>query len=244
MTEDFSTHEYNRLILIPAPLGEDSFLHFQSPYFQQILKETKCWIAESARSLRRFLSACKLNIDLDILVIEELNNQESIVSILSFLEKTIVNQSVGLISDAGMPALADPGASVVAFAHKKGIKIEVIPGPSSIIMALCGSGFNGQGFSFHGYSPAKTELLVPFLKKLPQLLLQTQQTQIWMETPYRTDRMLELCIQHLNPTAYLSVAVDLQGKDEAILTHTLADWKKLNRKFGKLPAVFSLGQPQ
>lgn len=244
MTGDFSTHEYNKLILIPAPLGAFSGRYFESPYHLEILKTTSFWIAESARSLRRFLSSCKLGIEIEQLEIIELSHETSVTNVFQFLESKIRSGNVGLISDAGMPALADPGAAMVAHAHKKNIKVEIIPGPSSIIMALCGSGFNGQGFAFHGYSPVKTELLVPFLKKLPQMLVASGQTQLWMETPYRTDRMLDLCRQHLPASLYLSVAADLHGENELVLTQTVADWKTSKLLLGKVPAVFSIGNLQ
>lgn len=244
MTGDFSTHEYNKLILIPAPLGAFSGRYFESPYHLEILKNTRFWIAESARSLRRFLSSCKLGIEIDQLEITELGYETPLATVLHFLENSIKSGAVGLISDAGMPALADPGAAVVAHAHKKGIKIEIIPGPSSMIMALCGSGFNGQGFTFHGYSPVKTEQLVPFLKKLPQVLAATGQTQLWMETPYRTDRMLDLCRQHLPANLFLSVAADLHGENEQIVTRSVANWKAETTELGKVPAVFSIGHLQ
>jgi 16S rRNA (cytidine1402-2'-O)-methyltransferase len=146
--------------------------------------------------------------------------------------------NIGVISEAGCPGIADPGASAVAFAHRKGIKVMPISGPSSMFIALMGSGFNGQSFSFHGYLPIDKKSKIEAIKKLEAESIKENRTQIFMETPFRNDGLLEDLKQNLRPDTFLCIAKNLTGSDEFIQTKTVAEWRKIKIDLHKVPTVF------
>jgi 16S rRNA (cytidine1402-2'-O)-methyltransferase len=148
------------------------------------------------------------------------------------------HQIIGVMSESGLPCIADPGNLVVKIAHKIGIKVKPFVGPSSILLALMASGFNGQNFKFNGYLPIQSETLKPFLLNLEKESAKT--TQLFIEVPYRNDKTFQFLVQHLSPETYLLVAKDITGENEYIQCKTIKEWKKLDIVIGKTPCVFGV----
>ena len=150
---------------------------------------------------------------------------------------------MGIISEAGCPAIADPGADVVAIAQQRGYKVVPLVGPSSIIMSVMGSGFNGQSFAFNGYLPVEVPQRIKALKKLEQKVQNENQTQLFIETPYRNAKMIETILNALNPKTKLCIAAGITCAEEYIKTRTVAEWKKEKiPELGKIPAIFVIGK--
>lgn len=148
---------------------------------------------------------------------------------------------LGLLSDAGIPCVADPGNRAVSFAHKNKIKVVPLSGPSSIYLALMASGFNGQNFTFHGYLPVEQPLRIKKIKAIEQLILSTGQTQIFMETPYRNAKLLEQLLTILKPQTKLCVAVNITNEHEQIVTKEVANWNIKDVNVNKKPCIFLIG---
>ena len=228
------------LYLLPTPLGPDT-LHSLPPYLIEQLHRLNVFIVERLRTARRFISATKPPQPIDSMQFLELNEhtpEQDYPALLSPLEN---GQDVGLLSEAGCPAVADPGAAIVLLAHQKGIKVVPYVGPSSILLALMASGMNGQSFCFHGYLPPKKPLLAKALKRLEQQSQRSKQTQIFIETPYRNQGLVEQCLTHLSPSTLFCIAVDLTTETEWIATRSIKDWKKTTiPNLHKRPAIFLL----
>ncbi|NNE27451.1 MAG: SAM-dependent methyltransferase [Saprospiraceae bacterium] len=196
---------------------------------------------ERLRTSRRYLRACGYPRPIDTVelveIVEKDNSAES--TALNWLEQ---GNNVGLMSESGMPGVADPGSKVVKMAHKAGIQVMPLVGPSSIFMALAASGLNGQNFQFHGYLPIKENDLRKKLKQLESESIKYNKTQIFIETPYRNNRMLSFCKNVLDKASTLGVALDITGSNEKIIVKTLQDWKKYPNELEKLPAIFMIGK--
>lgn len=230
------------LYLIPVTLGETSIEQVLPSYNHDVIVEIKHFIVENIRSARRFLKKVDKNIDIDELTFYELNrhtDRKFISEYLIPLEKE--GKSVGIISEAGCPAIADPGADVVAIAQKKNLKVVPLVGPSSIIMSVMASGFNGQSFAFNGYLPVEVPQRVKALKKLENKIYNEDQTQAFIETPYRNGKMIETILQNLRPETKLCIASGITCPEEFIKTKTVAQWRKEKiPEIGKIPTIFLL----
>lgn len=229
------------LYLFPVPLDNDAPLTRSLPdYNLAPLREIRHFIVENVRSARRFLKKCDRNIDIDTLeftVLDEHSRPEDVEPMLAPLENGF---PMGVISEAGCPAVADPGADVVAVAQRRGMKVVPLVGPSSILLALMASGFNGQSFAFNGYLPVKGPERSGRLKEMERRIIRERQTQIFIETPYRNNRLIaELCAA-LPGNRLLCVASDLTGNAERIVTKPLSLWAKDKYNFDKTPAIFLL----
>lgn len=228
------------LYLIPVTLGENWYDRVLPEYNRSVCKGIKHFIVENKRSAIRFLLLASKEIDIDSLVFYELNEHtepKDIVHYLDILEKN--NQPMGVISEAGCPAVADPGAQVVEIAQKKGLKVVPLVGPSSMIMAVMGSGFNGQSFAFNGYLPVKPGERVAALHRLENRAWKEDQTQLFIEAPYRNLKMLETIISSCRKDTRVCVACGITTKDEYIKTHTVAEWKNIKDvPIQKIPAIF------
>lgn len=231
------------LYLIPVTLGETEIAQVLPPYNRDVIINIKHFIVENIRSARRFLKKTEKSIDIDTLTFYELNRHTDRKFIGEYLEPLKKGESVGVISEAGCPAIADPGADVVAIAQSKGYKVVPLVGPSSIIMSVMASGFNGQSFAFNGYLPVEVPQRVKALKKLETKVWNDNQTQLFIETPYRNAKMFETIVSNLNPKTKLCVAAGITCPEEFIVTRTVADWKKNPLPdLGKIPAIFVLGK--
>ncbi len=231
------------LYLIPVTLGETSVEQVLPSYNHDIIVEIKHFIVENIRSARRFLKKVEKSIDIDTLTFYELNRHTDRKFIGQYLEALKNGQPVGIISEAGCPAIADPGADVVALAQQKGYKVVPLVGPSSIIMSVMGSGFNGQSFAFNGYLPVEVPQRIKALKKLENKVWNDDQTQLFIETPYRNAKMFETIVNNLKPQTKLCVAAGITCSEEYIKTKTVAQWKKDKLPdLGKIPAIFLIGK--
>ena len=231
------------LYLIPVTLGETEINQVLPAYNHDVIVEIKHFIVENIRSARRFLKKTEKSIDIDTLTFYELNRHTDRKFIGEYLEPLKKGISVGIISEAGCPAIADPGADVVAIAQQRGYKVVPLVGPSSIIMSVMGSGFNGQSFAFNGYLPVEVPQRIKALKKLEQKVQNENQTQLFIETPYRNAKMIETILNALNPKTKLCIAAGITCAEEYIKTRTVAEWKKEKiPELGKIPAIFVIGK--
>lgn len=227
------------LYLIPVMLSEEPLEKVLPAYNFAIVKEIKHFIVENERSARRFLKKCDKSINIDELTFYTLDEHTHREDIINHLDPLISGQAMGVISEAGCPAIADPGADVVAMAQEKGIKVIPLVGPSSILMALMASGFNGQSFAFQGYLPIDTSKKVKKFHEMERNIL-SGQTQIFIETPYRNNRLLEEICKTVRKDLKLCVALDITGQSEFIVTKTIYDWAHSKTILEKKPAIFLL----
>jgi 16S rRNA (cytidine1402-2'-O)-methyltransferase len=228
-----------RLVLIPTPLGEND----PAEVLPGAVLETACsirrFVVEELRTARRVLSRYGLRGHIDELefhVLNEHTSPQEVEAMLSLFD----GQDVGLLSEAGLPAVADPGAALVALCHRHGIQVVPLVGPSSLMLALMASGLNGQSFAFRGYIPAKTEERRSAIKGLEKQSRSLSQSQILIETPYRNDALLADLLRELAPETRLCVAADLTLPTQYIRTDTVAGWRKTPVTVGKRPCVFIL----
>lgn len=226
------------LYLIPVLLGDTPVDKVLPAYNKEIVVAIKHFIVEDVRSARRFLKKVDKEIDIDTLQFYPLNKHTSPTDIASYLKPLQEGHSMGVISEAGCPAVADPGADVVAIAQRKGLKVVPLVGPSSIIMSVMGSGFNGQSFAFHGYLPIDPSARVKRIKTLEQRVYNEDQTQIFIETPYRNNKMLEDILRTCSPHTKVCVAANITCEDEYIRTMTVKEWKGKQPDLTKIPCIF------
>lgn len=232
------------LYLIPVPIAENA-LHTVPPYAQEIARGLTVFIVERAKTARHFIKSLHPPRPIQEMIFEELPERHGAVSDAEtvFLEAIRAGKDVGLLSEAGCPGVADPGAAIVALAHREGVRVVPLVGPSSLLLALMASGMNGQRFAFHGYLSPKRPELARDLRRLEQLARQHDQTQLFIETPYRSQMVLEVALDALQPDTAFGVAQDLTGAGELVRTLPVREWKKLGKAvvLGKAPAVFLVG---
>jgi 16S rRNA (cytidine1402-2'-O)-methyltransferase len=228
-----------KLYLIPTTLGDDALQTIPS-YVVDIIQEIEEYIAERAKTARRFLKAANIDKPLNTITVHELDKHNPKNYLEEFLQNAMTGTDIGLLSEAGCPGVADPGAEVVALAHKKGIEVVPLVGPSSILLALMASGMNGQMFTFHGYLPLKDPERSRALKKLEQLAPRT--TSIFIETPYRNQQMIETVLKTLQPHSRFCIAADLTLETEYVVMKTVGEWRKTKiPDLHKRPAIFLIG---
>lgn len=229
------------LYLFPVPLDNNAPLERSLPtYNTEILREIKHFIVENVRSARRFLKKCDRSIDIDSLEFTVLDEHTAPADVPPMLRPLEEGHSMGVISEAGCPAVADPGADVVAVAQSRGLRVVPLVGPSSILMALMASGFNGQSFAFNGYLPIHQPQRGAKLKEMERRILRERQTQIFIETPYRNNRLIAELVSALPPSMKLCVASGITGEAERIVTLPLSRWGKEKYDFDKIPTIFLL----
>ena len=226
------------LFLIPTPLGESPFERILPAYNAEIISALRFFIVENIRSARRFLKKTNSEINIDELTFFELNKHTKADEIANFLTPIVNGNDVGVLSEAGCPAIADPGADVVAIAQAKNYRVVPLVGASSILLSLMASGFNGQNFSFVGYLPIQPQERAKTLKKLESRAYTEKQTQIFIETPYRNMKMLEDILAVCQPNTRLCIAADITLETEFIKTKQIKDWKKKLPDLDKRPCVF------
>ncbi|MDY5356598.1 MAG: SAM-dependent methyltransferase [Candidatus Cryptobacteroides sp.] len=229
-----------KLYLIPSPLGDNQPSEVLPEMVFETIGRIRTYVVEEVRTARRFLSRAGLKGKIDTLEFHELNEHTSSEQIEGYLGLFERGEDIGLISEAGLPAVADPGAQLVALCHKRGIEVVPLVGPSSLMLALMASGLNGQSFAFCGYIPAKSDERKSRLKVLEKVSSQLNQTQIIIETPYRNDSLLADILSVCNPSTMLCIAADLTLPTAYIRTASIGDWKKNVPTIGKRPCVFLL----
>ncbi len=229
------------LYLIPVPLADIPVAQCLPAYNKDVILQIKYFIVENLRSARRFLKSVDKAINIDDLHFVELNKHTSPKEISSYLDPMKEGHSIGIISEAGCPAVADPGSDVVAIAQSKGYTVAPLVGPSSILLALMASGFNGQGFTFNGYLPIKDEQRGRTIKEIEAKALKGH-TQIFIETPYRNEKLIQDLIRQCKPSTLLCIASNLTSPDSFIQTKPLSYWAKAMPKINKVPTIFLLGR--
>ena len=226
------------LYLLPVTLGNTPLNNVLPQYNAAVISSIRHFIVEDVRSARRFLRAVDAQFDIDGSQFFELNKHTSPADIAGYLKPLQEGKPMGVISEAGCPAVADPGADVVAIAQRKGLKVVPLVGPSSIILSVMASGFNGQSFAFHGYLPIKPEERAKTLRKLEQRVYNEGQTQLFIETPYRNGKMIEDILKICRPQTKLCIAANLTCADEFVRTRTVKDWKGRVPDLSKIPCIF------
>ena len=227
-----------KLYLIPSPLGDNEPAEVIPAPVLELLKSITTYVVEEARTVRRYLSRAGLKGHIEELRLVELHEHTTPAEVEAMLPLFDEGNNVGLISEAGLPAVADPGAALVALCHRHGIEVVPQVGPSSLMLALMGSGLNGQSFAFRGYLPAKTDERRAAIREVEKLSGALHQTQIFIETPYRNDSLLADLLANLSPQTRLCLAADLTLESQTIRTMSVAEWKKIGFSVGKRPCVF------
>lgn len=230
--------EKGKLYLIPSPLGENDPMEVIPLPVLKSLEGFRTFVVEEVRTARRYLSKAGLKGRIGELQFFELNEHTEQSTIEGYLKLFDGDNDIALISEAGLPAVADPGAQLVALAHRHGIEVIPAVGPSSLMMSLMASGLNGQSFAFCGYIPAKTDERRSRLKTLEKISGQLKQTQIIIETPYRNDSLFKDILSTCAASTRLCIAANITMPDAYIKTKTVAQWKKENIIIGKRPCVF------
>ena len=233
------------LYLIPTQLSDVPLERVLPAYNIEVVRELRFFVVESLRSARRFLKKCDRDIDIDSLTFHELNEHTDLkdtAAIEALLDPIGQGEAVGVISDAGCPAVADPGADLVAIAQRKGYDVFPLVGPSSILMSLMASGFNGQSFAFLGYLPVDAQARQARLKEMIRRIEREHQTQIFIEAPYRNNQLVADLAAHLPTGLRLCVASDITGESQSIVTRTIAQWRQARYDYHKVPTIFLLYQ--
>lgn len=227
-----------KLFLIPSPLGDNDPSEVIPAPVLKSLEGFRTFVVEEVRTARRYLSRAGLKGKIGELEFHELNEHTDQAAVESYIKLFDNGNDVALISEAGLPAVADPGAQLVALAHRHGIEVVPAVGPSSLMMALMSSGLNGQSFAFCGYIPAKTEERRSRLRSLEKISGQLKQTQIIIETPYRNDSLFSDILSVCGASTRVCVAADITMPDAYIKTKKVSEWKKEGLVIGKRPCVF------
>lgn len=228
------------LYLVPTPLGDIAPRETIPAGTLEIARRLEYWVVETPKVARRFLKGIDLQVPLQSAHLEVLDTNTHADRLPALLAPLEAGHDVGLVSDAGCPALADPGARLVRLAHARGITVSPLPGPSAVLLALMGSGMNGQRFAFHGYLPVEPAARRRSLRELEQASRSADVTQIAIETPYRNGKLFEDALAVCDGQTLLGIAVDLTLPDQLVLTRTIADWRGCQPPFDKRPAVFLL----
>ena len=228
------------LYLIPVTLGNSTIERVLPSENRNFILKIKHFIVEDVRSARRFLKKTDKEINIDELTFYELNQHTSSAEISTFLAPMKKGFDMGIISEAGCPAIADPGAEIVRLAQERGYRVIPLVGPSSILLSLMASGFNGQNFAFVGYLPIQSNERTKALKKLENRILAENQTQIFIETPYRNMKLLDDILRHCSPQTKLCIAADITLENEFIRTKSIRDWKKEKVDIDKRNCIFLL----
>lgn len=233
------------LYLIPTQLSDVTLDRVLPAHNIAVVRQIRHFVVESVRSARRFLKKCDRDIDIDALTFNELNEHTDLsdtAAIEAMLTPISRGEPVGVISDAGCPAVADPGADLVAIAQRKGYKVFPLVGPSSILMSLMASGFNGQSFAFLGYLPVDGQARQSKLKEMTRRIERERQTQIFIEAPYRNNQLIADLASHLPAGIRLCVASDITGESQSIITRTIGQWRQAQYNYHKIPTIFLLFQ--
>jgi len=228
------------LYLFPVTLGETEVSLVIPSYNIELIKKITVFIAEDAKNTRRFLKQCGYP-DISKAEILLLNEHTKGAELPSLINALFQGQDIGLLSDAGCPGIADPGADVVKHAHQKNIKVVPLVGPSSIVLSIMASGFNGQNFAFNGYLPIEKPSRIKRMKEMEQLVCKNNQSQFFIETPYRNVSLFDDLLENLSSETLLCLGINLTTASEKIITKSISDWKKtVKPDLNKIPAVFGI----
>lgn len=228
------------LYLLPVTLGDTPVDRVIPSYNKSIILSIRHFIVEDIRSARRFLKKVDSGINIDSLTFFTLNKHTRPEDVSGYLKPLDAGNSIGVISEAGCPGIADPGADVVAIAQHKNLKVIPLVGPSSITLSVMASGFNGQSFAFHGYLPIEPSERIKKLKALEQRVYSEDQTQLFIETPYRNNKLTADILSTCRPETKLCIAANITCDDEYIKTCSIREWKGKLPDLAKIPCIFLL----
>lgn len=232
---------YGTLYLIPVPLADDVAAASFTPHLGEVVNAIDEYIVENGKTARKFLKQAGIQTPQDKLILHDYGKHaRSSADVASFFSGLLSGRDVGMMSEAGCPGVADPGADIVAEAHRRGINVVPLVGPSSIILALMASGFSGQSFAFHGYLPIDKGDRTRKISLLEQAAHRDKQTQLFIETPFRNNQLLAELLRVCKPQTRLCVAVNLTAADEQIISQPIRKWREGNYDFHKKPAIFLL----
>lgn len=229
------------LYLIPTVIAPNTESKSLPPDLINICNRLDYYLVENIRTARRCLSAMNIARPIPDIEFRELSKNTKEEAIGELMTPIHEGRSIGIMSEAGCPGIADPGARAVAYAHKNNIKVEPWVGPSSIFLALMSSGFSGQSFAFSGYLPIEKKERTQAIKKLEQAVFKNSQTQIFMETPYRNNQLLQDILRICSPQLQLCIAKNINAPDELVKTDTIENWKKYKPELHKMPCIFLFG---
>lgn len=227
-----------KLYLIPTPLADNSLEKMVTPQMNVVIKNLNFFLAENIRTARRFISSLKLGRTIEDIHFDLLDKKTSLAAIGQLCAPLLRGEDMGVMSEAGCPGIADPGNLAVTYAHQHNIEVVPLAGPSSIFMALMASGLNGQSFTFHGYLPIDKQERAKKIKEIEKNIFAKNQTQIFMETPFRNNHLFADLLKNCHPATRLCVAKDVSGEKEMIRTLTIKDWKKSIPELHKIPVIF------
>lgn len=230
----------SKLYLLPTSLGGDNVSEVLPDYVIEVTRSLSTFIVEDVRTARRYLSKLGMPLAIDELRFSELNEHSTFQEVQALASILDGDVSVGLMSEAGVPAVADPGAHLVAIAHQKGVEVIPLVGPSSIVLSLMGSGMNGQNFAFVGYLPIKPNDRVKRIKQLEQRSREEKQSQFFIETPYRNNKLLESLVSTLQPDTLLHISADLTMDTQLVTTKRAREWKNKMPNLHKRPSIFGI----
>ena len=230
------------LYLIPITLGESELNTVIPENHKEVIHSISHFVVENIRTARRFLKKVDQTIDIDSLHFYELNKHTNKNQLHTYLEPIVQGLHVGVMSEAGCPGVADPGADVVRIAHDKGIRVIPLVGPSSILLAMMSSGMNGQNFAFNGYLPINKNEKIKQIKYLENRIFTENQSQLFIEAPYRNQPLLDDLLTNCHPQTKLCIACDITLETEFIKTMSVREWRKNKPDIQKRPAIFILGK--
>jgi 16S rRNA (cytidine1402-2'-O)-methyltransferase len=238
------THQTGKLYLIPIPLVPHTQGQVIPIQVVEVIRRLDYFLAENIRTARRYVASMGHPRPISTLEFVCLNKYTSTEQIAASMQPALEGKDIGIVSEAGCPGIADPGALAVAYAHQHQIEVVALVGPCSIILALMASGLNGQNFTFHGYLPIHKEDRKKTIQKLERDAWQTGQTHLFIETPYRNQALLADLFQSCQPNTLLCIGKNITAPDGWIKTKPIQQWKKVNPNLHKIPAVFILARPQ
>lgn len=230
-----------RLFLIPTPLGDLPVNDWIPERNKLLIHQINHFIVEEIKTARRFLIRCGRKEELDVISLYVFNEHTQITEAYDLLQPCLQGFDMGIMSEAGIPCVADPGSALVKMAHLQGIEVIPLAGASSILMALMASGLNGQNFSFHGYLPHISKGLIGKLKQIESVARQLNQTQIFIETPYRNQSLFEILIKTLKSDTLLCIASEIGLPSQYIFTTEISNWRKFTPDIKGKPTVFLIG---
>ena len=228
------------LYLVPVPLAENAAAKTFTPFLVETINAIDTYIVENEKTARKFLKEAGLKLPQSELVIHDYGKHKRTSSLVPFFKELMTGKDVGLMSEAGCPGIADPGADIVAEAHRRGITVVPLVGPNSILLALMASGFSGQSFTFHGYLPINKEERAKRIKELENIAEKHKQTQIFMETPFRNNALLEDVLKSAAPQTLLCIASNLTSETEFVKTLSVGQWRQERIDLHKKPTIFIL----
>ena len=231
-----------KIFLIPCPIAENTSQEVLSPQILSAIQQTTHFLVENVRTARRFISELKLGIQIDTLIFEVLDKDTQPKTVRDFYKKHNSVEYIGVISEAGCPGVADPGALAVSIAQQQNTEVIPLVGPSSILLGLMSSGFSGQSFAFIGYLPIDKAARIRKIEQLDREVAKWGQTQLFIETPYRNNALLEDLIAHCAPDSLICIACDVTGAAGFVQTKKASDWAKTQPDLHKKPCIFLLGK--